>query len=108
MSFIHRAVVKGNLSCSAVQIYEENVVLFRPSRRSQEEKFPYAENPFLLSCDMNMFCVVLYSFCCMELHVFRNCDLVDEIDCLFKVFRVFFTFLFTSMCPCSVTCDRAS
>jgi len=83
MNFIHRAVVKGNLSHNASKIYEANVVLYGLSRCSQEEKFPYTENPFLLSCDRNIFLcfftVVLCLFYCMELHDFRNRDSVVEI-----------------------------
>ena len=88
MNFIHRGVVKGILSYSAAQIYEENVVLFCQIRRSQEEKFPCAENPFLLRCDRNMFCVVLFLFYCLELRDFRNRDFIVEIFRLFKVFHV--------------------
>jgi hypothetical protein len=86
MNFIRRAVVKGNLSYSAAQIYEENVVLFRLSRRSQEEKFPYRENLFLLSCERNTFLccfvfVLLYRIAC-----FRHSDSVAEIGLYLKCF----------------------
>jgi len=85
MNFIHPAVVKGNLSHSAATIYEANVVL--------EEKFPYTENPFLLSCWRKYIFVFFFYFCLVfvlfiELHDFRNLDSVVEIGRLFQEFRM--------------------